>query len=288
MHNSHSEIIASFSDAMREAGITPPDDIVGDGALHRFKIDGKLSGRYTLHLDGLPSGFYQDFRQGIKENWTFRGHFKPPTNAERRTFAIERQRQEAERKAAAEMRHNEASEKARFIWRNASPIAEQAQHPYLIKKSIKPNALRCYNGALVVPIYDENRTLVNLQFVQPDGTKRFLAGGKKKGCFSVIGKPQQNQPLLICEGWATGASLHEHAGLFVVVALDAGNLEPVALVVSRMFPAVEIVIAGDNDLSGTGQKAARVAAVAVGGKYIVPATPGHDWNDSLTFEVPRG
>ena len=85
--------------------------------------------------------------------------------------------------------------------------------------------------------------------------------------------------------WATGASLHESTGRFTVVALDAGNLEMVALVFRCLYPNSRIVICGDNDESGVGQKAARAAAVAVGGKYILPVTVGHDWNDALNMEV---
>jgi len=276
------EVVDSFREAMREAAITPPDEIIADGILHRFQINGKLSGRYTLHLDGRPAGFFQDYRQGIKENWAFRGHFKPLTNAERRAFAIERQRKQLERNAVEKARHDEASDKARFIWHRSTPITEQAEHPYLVRKRIQPYGVRLSREALVIPIFNENRQVVNLQFIQPDGVKRFLTGGRKKGCFSVIGRPTPGQPILIAEGFATGASLHEATGLFVVVALDAGNLEPAALVVRRLFPAASIVIAGDNDISGVGQKAAITAAVAVGGKFIIPATPGTDWNDSLT------
>jgi putative DNA primase/helicase len=64
--------------------------------------------------------------------------------------------------------------------------------------------------------------------------------------------------------------LHEATGHFVLIALDAGNLESVALVFRRLYPLSEIIIAGDNDKSGTGQKAAKAAALAVGGRYILP------------------
>lgn len=90
--------------------------------------------------------------------------------------------------------------------------------------------------------------------------------------------------MLICEGWATGASLHEELGVFVMVAMDAGNLAPVAQAARRLFPDAEIIIAGDNDESGTGQAAAQNAALAVGGKVLIPQQSGVDWNDILTME----
>lgn len=144
---------------------------------------------------------------------------------------------------------------------------------------------RLLNGLQSSPCKDKAKQIVNLQFIQPDGTKRFLSGGKKKGCFAVIGTAKDI--IQVCEGWATGASLHQETGHFTVVALDAGNLESVAVIIRKLYPMSQIIICGDNDESGTGQKAARAAALAVGGKYIIPAIVGMDFNDFLTMEVAQ-
>ena len=42
---------------------------------------------------------------------------------------------------------------------------------------------------------------------------------------------------------------------------------------------------GDNDISGVGQKAARDAALSIGGKYLIPDTEGNDWNDVVNREL---
>ena len=42
---------------------------------------------------------------------------------------------------------------------------------------------------------------------------------------------------------------------------------------------------GDNDVSGVGQAATRDAALAIGGKYLIPETIGHDWNDVVNKEI---
>jgi putative DNA primase/helicase len=274
------EAIEQFKSAMMDSIGYVPETIIGDGVLYRFKDNnGKKNGAYKLHLDGIPAGYFKDHKTKIESNWKMDGDFKPFTHAEKKAFAIERQRQAVERQAEEIKRHNAAVEKAVSIWGRSTPAID---HPYLIRKHVQAHNLRQYKGSIVVPIYNQNKQQVNLQFINADGSKRFLAGGKKKDCFSVIGKPNPDQQLLICEGWATGASLHETTGLYVVVALDAGNLEPVAKVIRCIYPKAEIIIAGDNDESGVGQKAARAASLAVGGKYIIPATPGEDWNDSLT------
>ena len=83
------------------------------------------------------------------------------------------------------------------------------------------------------------------------------------------------------QGFATGASLFEDSGYLTVVAFDAGNLKEVAISIKALYPCAEIVICADNDKSGVGEKKAREAALAIGGKYIIPPALG-DFNDMLT------
>ena len=282
----NTEITNQFKNAMLDAGIEAPQSIIGDGHLHRFKIAGKLNGAYVLHLDGRPAGYFQDFRQDINVRWKAGGNFQPLSLIQRRAFAIERQRQEAERNAEEAAKHKVSADKARYIWNQATPAP--ANHPYLVKKRIGTHDARLgRNNTLIVPIYDGSKALVNLQFISETGGKMFLSGAKKKGCFSVIGKPDGISPVLIGEGFSTCASLYESTGYFTVVALDAGNLAPVAIVIKRLFPDSRIIICGDNDKSGTGQKAAKKAALACGGKYILPPTIGHDFNDMLSMECAQ-
>lgn len=253
------EIIDSFKQAMLDVGITPPDEIIPDGHLHRFKIDGKLNGAYVLHLDGRAAGYFQDFKQGIKETWKAEGYTKRLTDAERRAFADQRRIDEAKRKAAEAAKHTIAANKAKYIWQNAKPATD---HPYLTRKHIKPYGARLgRDNTLILPLLDERLELVNLQFIQEDGTKRFLTGGRKRGYFWWIGKPSDR--VLICEGFATGASIYETTNEQCFVAFDAGNLLPVAQVLRAKKPNSEIIVMADNDISGVGQKKAREAALAL-------------------------
>lgn len=91
--------------------------------------------------------------------------------------------------------------------------------------------------------------------------------------------------MLIAEGFATAASLHQHTGHQTFIAYDAGNLAKVAKIVRAKNPDAEIIIMGDNDESGTGQEAAKAAALACGGKYLIPPTIGYDWNDTINAGV---
>ena len=270
------EAIETFKQAMFDNGITPPESIIADGVLHRFKIDGKLNGAYVLHLDGKPAGYFEDFKQGIKQTWKSEGQHKRLSDNERRAFKVLAAKQAHDRRIAEVNRHNQAAIKAGFIWHNS--LDAPGNHPYLIRKQIKPHGVHVYKQALVIPIFSHESQLVNLQFIDAEGNKRFLSGGKKKGCFFNFGTEKTHR-ILIAEGFATGASLFENCGYLTVVAFDAGNLKDVAIVIKSLYPDSEIIICGDNDLNGVGQKKAIEAALACRGKYIVPPKAGTDFND---------
>ena len=113
-----------------------------------------------------------------------------------------------------------------------------------------------------------------MQFIAPDGSKKFKTGTSKKGNYSAIGRPK-DQTLLLCEGYATGASLHECAGHAAAVCFDSGNMIYVAEALRKKYPDHKLVMCGDNDDSGVGQKAAQAAALAVGGLVALPPEGNH-------------
>jgi putative DNA primase/helicase len=274
------ETIDAFRSAMHDAGITPPDVIHADGKLHRFHIAGhkagSLNGAYVLHSNGHPAGYFENFTKGMKVTWKMEGNRAQFSEADKAQIAAA----SFQRQQELEYKHRKAAEKARYIWRNAPPAIT---HPYLTRKQIQPYIAKTNKyGALTIPLYNAQLELINLQFIDAEGNKRFLGGGQKKNGFCWLGS--STETILVAEGFATAASLHENKGLQTFVAFDAGNLECVAKIIRAKLPDVQIIIAGDNDESGVGQKAARAAALAVGGTYIIPDTVGMDWNDALTQE----
>ena len=273
------EALDAFKNAIREAGGTPPDYIQDDGQLHRYRAEGDSAGSkncaYVYHGNGHPAGYFEDFKRGIKITWKMEGNHTKLSEADRAKIADANLKRQKE----FELKQQKAAEKARSMFRNLKPAIS---HPYLTKKKIQSHNTRTCNDALVIPIYAPSGELVNLQFIDKDSNKRFLTGGKKKGCFSFVGK--LTSTILICEGYATGASLHENYEHWVVVAMDAGNLEPVAREIKKLYPNNQIVICGDNDASGVGQLKAKAAAMAVFGTVLIPEQTDMDWNDVLTME----
>lgn len=193
-------------------------------------------------------------------------------------------RDTAEQAAKRERRAERAAHRAEIIL-NACKYADE-DHPYFVAKRIKPPVEIWQHGnRLIIPVVDIHGNLHSLQSISPNGTKKFLPGGKIKGNFYQMWSDEKRSSITICEGYATAATIHnyftKHTSL--IVAFNAGNIKPVALKLREHFPAANIMIAGDNDKSGVGQKAAEEAALAVDGHVAIPTfregETGSDWND---------
>lgn len=226
-----------------------------------------------------------------------RGDGQPSADALATRQRLEQQQRDAE--AQLQDKQAAAARQAALLWQHGKPV--DRLHTYLQAKQVEPFGLRqISHGRLAVPLVLGGR-LVNLQIIDGQGNKRFLAGGRVQGCYCPLGKVQDGARLYICEGWATGATLHHHTGAPVVCALNAGNLKPVALAMRERFGRrVELVIAGDDDrhtLGNPGRAAANRAAAAAEALVVFPDWPYDgpaelsDFNDlhlwqSGRWEVP--
>lgn len=155
-------------------------------------------------------------------------------------------------------------------WQKAK--AATIGHPYLQNKGILVHGLKTFKGSLIVPVHDTAKNIHGMQFIRPDGVKIFKTGTHKLGNFFKIGRGN-DKVILICEGFATGASLHQATGQIVAVAFDAGNLKPVAETLRLIYPDHRFIICADNDQWGntnTGIIQAHEAAHTVKGWIIIP------------------
>jgi putative DNA primase/helicase len=280
------DALQQFRDALIERGIVPPDEIIADGQLHRCDAEGrngKDDAAYLLHLDGVPAGGCENWRDG--KGWlSWRGDVgRAITPAEEEAHRARVEAMRLRRKADADARQHEARESCAHIWNQAAPCDPANPHLYLVKKSVQAHGLKVTgNGRLLVPMHDAAGVLHSLQFINADGTKRFKTGGRKRSCYHAIGTPKG--VLCVCEGYATGASIREATGHAVAVALDAGNLLPVAKALRAKFPDVRIVLCADDDWKTKGNPGlskAREAARAVGGLLAVPSF-GDDRDQDMT------
>jgi len=140
--------------------------------------------------------------------------------------------------------HRIAAKRAEAMLTHSQPASPD--RPYLTAKSVKPHGIRQQGSGLLIPIYVGNE-LPSMQSIFPNGDKRFLPGGRISGGCYLIPDETTNKLILIAEGFATGATLHERTGAACYVAFNANNLLPVARYVRAQHPHGDIIVCADND-----------------------------------------
>lgn len=216
--------------------------------------------------------------------------------------------------AAAELarQHERAAERAAAGW--AQCDREAGENAYLQRKGFAAGQLfgarLSRQGNLVVPIVDARGRVWGLQVIYSDPAVKtrkgrdkdyWPTGLAKQGHFHIIGLIGRGSVVLLCEGFATGATLHAATGLPVVVAFDAGNLLPVAKALSAAHKGIRLLVCADDDwlqkcracnqltpveagpacahcgqehrADNPGVTAASAAAMAVGGAWVRPTFP---------------
>ncbi len=209
------------------------------------------------------------------------------------------QKDQAERRAALaqQQAQEQAARAARFSSRLASLTAQAqpGESAYLAGKGLPGFTYPILpDGALVLTLVNESGATAAAQTITADGEKRLLTGSAKKGAYHVINPVKSPQTVIIGEGLATVLSVHlMRPDALAVVAIDAGNLLPVAQVMRQHYPHAQIVIAADNDWHvpgetddrgklkvNTGHISAEKAAQAVAGWVALPAGEFKaDWDD---------
>ena len=229
-----------------------------------------------------------------------------PTQAELHAQAQARRAAEEQAQAETAQRQQQAAADAVKLWESAAELTDPALCPYLLRKGVKTYGVRTLpDGTLIVPARTAAGELVNVQRIAPtksaDGgpEKLFTKHARKTGTLHVIGMPEAGpEPdawLLVGEGYATCASLHEATGRPAVVAWDAGNLPHVVRALRGQYPAARLALCADDDRATEARigknpgrlKAAEGARLAGKGRglVIVPeglppdGSGGTDFND---------
>jgi putative DNA primase/helicase len=261
-----------FHEALTRHGIPDPPKRIQEGVFVRWG-DHRGSTKYWATQAG-DCHIFGDFSTGLKE-CVFPGRRKRPSRS-----AI---------KKAKAVAHNDSysatAKEAKKIWALAGTIGDATEHGYLISKEIDELPESGYpridpDGNLVIPLTDRTGTIVSIQFIGGDGRKRFLGGGRTKGCYCKILGPAPKASLVtfLAEGYATGWTIYRglmdtELGGQVVVCFYADNLKPVAELIRSQNPKMEIIFCADNDLYGPtniGMKKAVEAATAIKGITILP------------------
>lgn len=285
------ELLGSFMATMAASGITPANAgaVAADllqGGLVRFPCIGerKPNGWAVLFLDRSPAGAFGNWRLGFGGTWRPGGNIPAPFCGQ------SRERARAMRMETRLALQKGVATEAERLWHAAQPAS--GHHPYLVTKDMTADGLRQSGRALLVPMRDADGQLWNLQRIFPDGSKRFLKGGRVTGLLWQRGTVA-NAPLVIGEGVATMAAVHAATGLPVAAAFSANNLGAIARAMAARHPSCRLILAADMDPNETGQRAAREAAAMVGaGIAWPPKPPGwpdrKGWDFADAWPLPGG
>ena len=265
--------VEGLRQVMAHEGLDYAGPLITDGKLRRIRASGdhERNSWYVLHSGPPMAGAFGCWKRGVNETWC---ECEPRSMTETQWAAVRKNWQAADavQKRAERERRKRAQDVARRLYDRASLACPE--HPYLKSKDVGVHGdLRLTrDGKLLLPLRDTEGDLHSLQLIAADGTKRYLSGGRVSGCF-YFASDRADGPLVICEGYATGASINEATGFAVICALSAGNLLPVAKALREQWAEREIVLAADNDQwteNNPGLSKATEAAKAIHGKLAVP------------------
>lgn len=259
---------------------------------------GRGDGRFKMFADG-KGGVVWNHKTGEREYFFINGgsNYKPSPEEIR-------QREKDKKRQVAELikKHDKKAVEANKIWQSAVPAPED--HPYLQKKSIKPNGVKVgtwkrkyvnadndwktlsIENSLLIPLFNEFGYIRNIQAIFPEESpelgrdREFLPTSKSKGLFWWLGDKSEDV-VCICEGFSTASTIHEHTGYRVYIAFYKDNLLDVGISVRKHLPKSKIIFCADNDLhlaDNPGITKANEAAYVVNGLVAAPPVAG-DFND---------
>lgn len=187
-----------------------------------------------------------------------------------------RERQEIEARHVQEQQN--AIQSARLRWERANPINGRAPG-YIERKNVAPYGCRAEKDGLLVPIYDATGVIQSVQLIpdEPGAKKLFHAGAPVSGGRMILGD-RNDGPLIVVEGFATGATVQAATGCRVAVAFSKSNIEAIVADYRERDPARPIVIGADVDA----EEKAFAVAERFGVQVVVTqmeGAEGSDFND---------
>jgi phage/plasmid primase-like uncharacterized protein len=271
-----------------------------DGKIHRVPHDckdktGDDAGWYVADETPVPHVSCGCHRCGYRSNHT--DNSRPLTDAEK----AEVRRRAVDRERAIE---SEAAAVADNLSKNLSALPRAtSDHPYLRVKGVGAHgALVHPEGPLIIPLSDVDGVVRSAQGIYPQPhrllnglTKSFEKGGKVAGCFYQIGQTEGAREIVVAEGFATAATIHEATGFPVLAAMSAGNLGPVVASITERYRDATIIVAADNDQATEGNPGvtqATKAARTYGAVLAVPdfggGSPSKDETDFNDLSRTKG
>lgn len=259
-----------------------------DGKLHRFPRDGSRDSAWLIgwiHSRARTSGSYIIAQFGDWRTGEIHEYISPGIGGAEKKFAQDCIKQ-AKKEYATEkaLLQKEAALKALEIVKQGTVSTILPE--YLARKKIDQlyGGLVDSKAILNVVMRNIDDQVVGVQRIAADGKKIFLKGQQVQGAFNRIGEWDDSE-VYICEGFATGCSIHMATKRCVLVAFNAGNLGAVAKAVRKKHPDLKITICGDDDRKRSPNvgrekaEASALAAMAVARFPLFTTGEGTDFND---------
>lgn len=255
-----------------------------DGRIHRFSSNGKskscwfvgfLIGNTEILNVGdwrNPEGYHQYCSKAIKtkeEKEAFKVEFKLLLKK------VNDEKIEYQNSCAEFNKHEFFSNKATSNIKDFDYCKKKNIDDFYGSSFVNINDTLC----LGIPAINEAGEFRNFQTISKSGTKLFQQG-QMFGCFhKIVG----NEKYILCEGFATGVSIHKATGATVIICFFANNLFQVAKIFKHKNP----IIACDNDAYGednAGLMAGKKIKADLDIDYIYPVFPNGeksatDFND---------
>lgn len=294
-----------FRSAILAAGLTPPDEIIPDGRIHRFPSNGRrgdMAGWYQLFTDGR-AGVFGDFRRGLTSVW-IAGQRERMTRVERADFAQQLTKAKAQRQERQRQQQAVNSKRNAALWAETLSVTDgDPVALYLSQRGLAgpvPKCLRLHPGltywdgencstwpAMVAPLIGADGLVRALHrtYLTADGCKAAVPTVKKltgtagslAGAYIPL-HDAQSGVIGIAEGIETAQAAHLASGLPTVAAYCAGNL---AAYVWPMGINRIVVFADADPVGEAATQRLKARAVRAGLSVVVmtPSTPGADWCD---------
>jgi phage/plasmid primase-like uncharacterized protein len=275
--------------AMARAGLTFAGQFVINDQFQHFDVPGEKgkSSYYVGHnLGDVLLVNFGCFRRDFQQTWTSHDRNKLTHDQQ---IECSRSLKDLEAKRLAELKAGEAAAREKCARYFSTFPKATGSHPYLTKKGVpvigdvRLFRGELYDGWLALPLKDGTGTIHTAQFISDDGQKRFSYMGRKKGCFFHLSSVPGG-PVLICEGYATGASLALATGWTVICAMDCGNLLPVAQEIRKLHPNRTLILCADNDQFTEDNPGLTKATAAAKSIHAVVAHP--EFGDNALADKP--
>jgi putative DNA primase/helicase len=251
---------------------------IADGRVHRCNYQGerKKSGWYVLHQDvDLFYGSYGSWKVREEGFSIMRRNAAALDSRKYQELKQDMLNKAIQRRQAKRHAQAKAAERAVQIWESSS---EEGTSPYLERKGCFAHGARFHGSTLIIPMVREGK-IRSLQSIGASGFKKFLPGGEVSGCFFMLRGSKKK--VALCEGFATGSTIHQATGWTVIVCFSASNLPKVG----PYFWTKDVRICADNDEAGITY--AKRAAERYEWDVHIPPKEGQDFNDMTVEEVKK-